>query len=206
MGITDDLDAIDTIIKEAEAEEEICQNCGHALKDHNMRSCISNTTCGYSHPDRPGAICPCLEFVPEDSRSMNENSNVSNGPVEAEYFAALPEDAITLKRLLFELQTACEERTGTGAKDDTKNIGAAIVGILISRFGDKTNIQSIGALAASLLYVLNETEKLAVGVAIKRMKQLPSGNLLKSSENNYIEDNVDDTDPDKTEPSGGTVQ
>jgi hypothetical protein len=87
---------------------------------------------------------------------------------ETEYYPAIPAEAAQMKQYLLGLQVACTKVSGEGSIERVKIIGREIMQVLIHRYGDHLNMEAIAALAAALLYTLDETEKRSFKKAMER--------------------------------------
>jgi hypothetical protein len=87
-------------------------------------------------------------------------------------------EAFRMKQYLRDLAAACEERVGAEkAKLTVKLMGAEIVRLITTQFGDSNNLEAIATVARVLLYILDETEKRSTKtMALKELP--PSGGLV----------------------------
>lgn len=103
----------------------------------------------------------------------SDESSVEEYTVPVAEFYSIPKEAEEMKRYLVQLAQACEQKIGDGSKESIKTIGADLIRIITTRFGDRTNFEAIAAVTNVLLYILDESEKRSMQ-AVSLMRNLPA--------------------------------
>lgn len=87
-------------------------------------------------------------------------------------------EALQRKQYLVDLAGACEELVGAEkAKQTVKLMGAEIVRLITTQFGDSSNLEAIATVTRVLIYILDETEKRSMqSMALRALP--PAGGLL----------------------------
>lgn len=99
------------------------------------------------------------DIIAQTNRRTELPGKQESKPVDAEVYPAIPEDAQKLKELLSALHASCIRVSGVNAEERVRIIGEDIMRLLTGRYGDNLNMEAIAAMAASLLYTMEETEK-----------------------------------------------